>query len=92
MPPRNQTKILIRATNWVGDAVMSLPAVRAVREAFPGAQLTVLARGSVAGLYARERAVDRVMLLATIGAAPPPNCAAKRSIARSFCPIRSMRR
>ncbi|HXM40192.1 MAG TPA: lipopolysaccharide heptosyltransferase II [Bryobacteraceae bacterium] len=62
--PRNQTKILIRATNWVGDAVMSLPAVRAVREAFPGAQLTVLARAAVADLYAREGAIDRVMLCA----------------------------
>jgi heptosyltransferase-2 len=60
--PRNQTKIVIRATNWLGDAVMSLPAVRAVREAFPGAHLTVLARASVADLYAREGAIDAVML------------------------------
>ena len=62
--PRNQTKILIRATNWVGDAVMSLPAIRAVREAFPGARVTVLARPVVADLYAREGAVDGVMLYA----------------------------
>jgi heptosyltransferase-2 len=62
--PRNQTKILIRATNWVGDAVMSLPAIRAVRGAFPGAQVTVLARASVADLYAREGAIDGVMLYA----------------------------
>lgn len=59
--PRNQTKILIRATNWVGDAVMSLPAVRAVRAAFPGARLVVLARPAVADLYAREGAIDGVM-------------------------------
>lgn len=43
---------------------MSLPAIRAVREAFPGAHLTVLARAPVADLYARERAVDGVMLYA----------------------------
>ena len=61
MLPRNQTKILIRATNWLGDAVMSLPAVRAVRESFPAAHITVLARGSVGELYARESAVERVM-------------------------------
>jgi len=61
MLPRNQTKILIRATNWLGDAIMSLPAIRAVRESFPGAHLTVLARPSVAGLYARERAIDQVL-------------------------------
>jgi heptosyltransferase II len=64
VPPRNQTKILIRATNWVGDAVMSLPAIRAVRETYPAVHLTVLARAAVAGLYAREGAIDAVMLCA----------------------------
>jgi lipopolysaccharide heptosyltransferase II len=59
---RNKTKILIRATNWVGDAVMSLPAIRAVRECYPGAHLTLLARPSVADLYARERSLDQVFL------------------------------
>jgi len=43
---------------------MSLPAIRAVREALPGAQLTVLARAAVADLYAREGAIDAVMLCA----------------------------
>jgi len=28
-------KILIRATNWVGDAIMGFPALRAVRGKFP---------------------------------------------------------
>jgi heptosyltransferase-2 len=51
----------VRATNWVGDAVMSLPAIRAVREAFPGAHLTVLARAAVVDLYRREASVDVAM-------------------------------
>jgi len=46
----------------VGDAVMSLPAIHAVRQTFPGAHLTVLARAAVADLYLRERAIDAVML------------------------------
>ncbi|MGI8990893.1 MAG: lipopolysaccharide heptosyltransferase II [Bryobacteraceae bacterium] len=54
-------KILIRATNWVGDAVMSLPAVRAVRAYFPDSEIAVLARPWVADLYARETAIDRVI-------------------------------
>jgi len=41
---------------------MSLPAIRAVRESYPGAHLTVLARPAVADLYARERAIDQVLL------------------------------
>ena len=54
-------KILLRATNWIGDAVMSLPAIRAVRERFGGAHLAVLARPWVADLYSREPAIDRVI-------------------------------
>jgi heptosyltransferase II len=46
--------ILVRATNWVGDAVLSLPALRAIRTRFQRAQITVLARPSVADIYARE--------------------------------------
>jgi heptosyltransferase-2 len=55
------SKILIRATNWVGDAVMSLPAIRAVNARFPQAEITVLARPWVADLYARETAVHRLI-------------------------------
>ena len=37
-------RILIRATNWVGDAIMTLPALEAVRENFPGRYMAVLAK------------------------------------------------
>ncbi|MCW5981425.1 MAG: lipopolysaccharide heptosyltransferase II [Bryobacteraceae bacterium] len=56
------SRILIRATNWVGDAVMSLPAIRLVRERFPEAHITMLAKPWVADLYVRERVVDRMVL------------------------------
>jgi heptosyltransferase-2 len=55
------SKVLVRATNWLGDAVMSLPAIRAIRQVFPHALLAVLARPSVAGLYARETCIDRII-------------------------------
>ena len=55
------SKILIRATNWLGDAVMSLPAIRAVRAGFPEAEIVVLARPWVADLYEGERSIDRVI-------------------------------
>ena len=44
-------KILIRATNWVGDAIMALPALRAVRCGFPEAEIAILARPYVADIY-----------------------------------------
>ncbi len=56
-------RILVRATNWVGDAVMSLPALQAIRSRFPRAHITVLARPWVADLYASEPFADDVILL-----------------------------
>jgi heptosyltransferase-2 len=56
-------KILVRATNWIGDAIMSLPALRALRVRFPDAEIAVLAKPWVADLYQGERAVDRTVPL-----------------------------
>ncbi len=55
------SRILVRATNWVGDAVMSLPALRAVRSRFPRSEIAVLARPWVADLYAHERLAATVI-------------------------------
>jgi len=55
------SNILVRATNWVGDAVMSLPALRAIRQGHPGARITVLARPWVADLYRREPFCDELL-------------------------------
>ena len=54
-------KILVRATNWLGDAVMSLPALRALRERFPKAEIAILAKPWVADLYGREPFCDRMI-------------------------------
>lgn len=54
-------RILVRATNWVGDAVMSLPALRALRERFPKAEISILAKPWVADLYGREPFCDRLI-------------------------------
>jgi heptosyltransferase II len=52
----------VRATNWVGDAIMSLPALQALRDRFPNAHIAVLARPSVADLYEREPVADEIIL------------------------------
>jgi heptosyltransferase-2 len=51
-------KILIRATNWVGDAIMALPALRAVRSRFPEAEIAILARPYVAAIYKGQQVCD----------------------------------
>ena len=54
-------RILIRATNWVGDVVMTLPALEAARKNFPDSIVTVLARPWVMPLFKDHPAVDEVM-------------------------------
>lgn len=44
-------RIVVRATNWIGDGVMSMPALERLRTAFPRAHLAVLARPEVGELY-----------------------------------------
>jgi heptosyltransferase II len=54
-------RLLVRAPNWVGDVVLSLPALRDLRRAFPASRLEVLARPWVAGLYAAVPEIDGVV-------------------------------
>jgi heptosyltransferase II len=44
-------KILIRSPNWIGDAVMTTPAMGAIRSSFPEAEIVVAANPNVAELF-----------------------------------------
>lgn len=55
-------RIVVRAPNWLGDVILSLPAVRDIRRANPGARIHVLARPSVAALYEAVPEVDGVLV------------------------------
>lgn len=54
-------RLVIVAPNWLGDAVMALPAVADLRRRFAGARLVVAARSSVAALFALVDGVDEVI-------------------------------
>jgi heptosyltransferase II len=54
-------RILVRATNWLGDAILSLPALHALRAAFPQAHITILGQAWVRDLYAGESFCDAVI-------------------------------
>jgi heptosyltransferase-2 len=54
-------RILIRGTNWVGDAVMSVPAMREIRRIFPESHISVLVRPWVRDIYAAADFVDAVL-------------------------------
>jgi lipopolysaccharide heptosyltransferase II len=56
-------RILIRAGNWLGDAVMSIPAVRAIKAGRPDADVTILTPADLAPVWNRVPEVDRVICL-----------------------------
>ena len=56
-------RVVIVSPNWLGDAVMALPAIQDVRRHFNSARIIVAARPSVAPLYALAPAVDEVLTL-----------------------------
>lgn len=54
-------RILIRATNWVGDAIMALPALRVAREKFAQAEIGVLGRPYVLDIYREQGIADELI-------------------------------
>jgi heptosyltransferase-2 len=54
-------RILVRGVNWLGDAVMTLPALQRLRQAHPRAHIAVLTPDKLAGLWSLVPAVDRVI-------------------------------
>ncbi len=59
-------RLVIRAPNWLGDAVMALPAMGGLRAAFGGAHIAVAAIPSIAPLFDEETSArqDSVIVLA----------------------------
>jgi heptosyltransferase-2 len=58
-PPR---KILVRSTNWIGDALISLPALEALRKQFPEAEIVLLSKPWVSEVYWHYPAMFRQMI------------------------------
>ncbi len=61
LEPDSAAKILLRGTNWVGDAVMSIPAMREIRRLFPRAQISLLVRSWVKDVYSAVEFIDEVI-------------------------------
>jgi heptosyltransferase II len=57
-------RILVRGTNWLGDAVMSTPALLRLREKFPDAHITLLTPEKLRGLWLHHPAVSETMTFA----------------------------
>ncbi|MEF9438583.1 MAG: lipopolysaccharide heptosyltransferase II, partial [Candidatus Mariimomonas ferrooxydans] len=58
----NIKKILIRGVNWIGDAVISTPVIKAVREAFPDAYICLLVKPRVADIFKENPNINEIIL------------------------------
>ncbi|XCN75287.1 MAG: lipopolysaccharide heptosyltransferase II [Candidatus Electrothrix aestuarii] len=60
--PKTASNILIRSTNWIGDAIMTTPAVRSIRHNFPDAKITLLALPWVADVFRACPHIDHIFI------------------------------
>jgi heptosyltransferase II len=54
-------KILVRGANWIGDAVMSIPALRELRRVFPDSHITLHTRSWADGLFGDVDFIDELV-------------------------------
>lgn len=74
-------RILVRGVNWLGDAVMTTPALQRLREALPAAHITLLTQEKLADLWQRHPSLDAVM---TFSRGESPWSVARRLRAERF--------
>jgi heptosyltransferase-2 len=61
LTPHQIRRVVVRGTNWVGDAVMTIPALRELRRILPHAHITLASRPWAKGLFAGADFLDDVM-------------------------------
>src|SRR5687767_6199390 len=55
-------RVVVRGTNWVGDSVMTVPALRALRRILPDAKITLAVRPSAKGIFSEVDFIDDVLV------------------------------
>jgi lipopolysaccharide heptosyltransferase II len=73
-------RILVRGTNWIGDAVLTTPALMAIRKGFPKAKNVLLVKPAIAELLHHHPAVDEIVLYRDPG--PHAGLGGKLTLAR----------
>ena len=63
-PSSNLRRILVRGTNWLGDAVMTTPALLRLRDKFPTAHIALLTPEKLADLWRHHPAVNEIISFA----------------------------
>jgi heptosyltransferase-2 len=58
----NLKRVVVRGTNWVGDTVMTVPALRALRQLLPEAHITLATRSFAKGLLEGAHFIDDFLI------------------------------
>lgn len=58
-------KILIRGVNWIGDAIMTIPAIKALRKAYPESEISLLVKETVKPVFYNNPHIDEIILYET---------------------------
>jgi heptosyltransferase-2 len=74
---------VIRSPNWIGDGIMSLPAIRAYKDLFPAEHLAVAAKGYLADIFLNIPEIDEIV--------PLPDRWTARTFFSSLKPLRRRR-
>lgn len=62
MKDKDRDAILVRGVNWIGDAVMTLPALRALRLANRDSKIVLLVKPWVSPIFEKDPNVDEVIM------------------------------
>lgn len=62
MKPEEIRRVAVRGTNWVGDAMMSVPALRELRRVLPDARITLCTRGNLRGIFEDADFIDDLLI------------------------------
>ena len=54
-------KIVVRGTNWVGDAVMTIPALRQLRRIFPDSEIALHTHSWARGIFQDADFIDKIL-------------------------------
>src|SRR5688500_18495464 len=75
-------KILVRGANWIGDAVMTIPALRALRNLYPEVNITLYTKRWAEGVFQDAEFIDRILTVEHSGSGFRDTYQESRRVAR----------
>ena len=62
LQPEKIERVVVRGANWVGDAVMTVPALRELRRVLPRAHITLATRAWAEGIFRGADFLDEILI------------------------------